>query len=359
MAGAPDDYLDPARRPPSVPEGGADALVGMCDPPINRGQAEFAAFTMYNGGVFVTGQVAEWLDARQPSWCADSDPQVRRQWATRWAMDLFLPSFPGGGRLVTTKTITGVLERSFAHFAYTGAYRVLGIRESRYRRTPNAGVVLQRLLLFDYVCSHLDPAVTWYGSSAQKEHLFTSLGLPRTVFPFTDFRSKTTGAQTRRYFADHMPIGFSEWRVIFPIAFGDDYSLDSSITRLEKYLPLWTALRALGVAVEVAVVLQRVDAGEWQQRLSRYSRPQDRDDRLRTVTSVERYLIRRLQALRGPGLAATYGGAAGVRRRLSELDEALRVPVSLGGALSLDIWYADRLSTGPWAVPLARAARVV
>ena len=351
------DYVDPARRPATVLPGGVDALVAMCDPPINRDQAAFAAFVMNNSGVFLTAQVESWLDASRPGWCDDPDPKVRRDWSTRWVLELFLPSFVRNSRLVVTKSVTGVRGRNLAHFGYATAYAALGIRESRYRRAPTGALALQRLLLFDYVVSHL-PGITWYGATYQKEQFFGALGVPSALFPSTVYTGDT-GPDTRRYFPDHMPIGVSDWSVTFPVALTDDFSLQSSVNKIKPYEKLFAALRSLGIAVHVAIVLRRVDGGEWQRRLAAHWRPRDPEDRLRLIDAVELYLIRRLLVIDDPGLVRTYGGSVGVRRRVAELEASLRVPVADGGAMSLDIWYAERFSTGPWASPMLKSARVL
>ena len=351
------DYVDPARRPPAVPPGGVDAIVAMCDPPINREQAEFAAFVMNNSGVFLTGQVESWLDAKRPGWCTDSDPSARRDWATRWLLDLFLPTFVRNSRLVVTRPVTGVRGRTVAHFGYATAYAALGIRESRYRRVPAGGVALQRLLLFDYVVSHLD-GLTWYGATHQKQQFFEALGIPRAYFPSTVYTGDP-GDRTRRYFPDHMPIGVSEWGVTFPVPLTDDFTLESSIKKIRPYDKLFSALRTMGIAVHVAIVVRRVDGGRWQKALAEQWRVRDDDDRLRLIDAVELYFVRRLLAVGDASVARTYGGPAGVRRRVDQLEAALRVPIAEGGAMSLDIWYAERFSTGPWASPMLSSARVL
>ena len=357
MAGSHADYLDPALRPPAVPQEGVRALQQLCDPPISLAHAQFAAFTMYNGGVFLGSQVTDWLDVYQPSWCPDTDPKVRFDWRQRWLRDLFTPSFGRDSRLVSTKALGGVDGRDFAHFAYSTAYAKLGIHGSRYRRCAFAGLALQRLLLLDYVFSHL-VGYTWYGATHQKERLFTALGFTQAEFPHLDFESKKTGEVTRRYFTDHMPIGLAEWKLTFPIAIADDRTVEASFSKIRAYKKLWAALRRKGFYVHVALVLQRLDPGVWARRVAEYPVPPTTEDRRRTADSMERYLIERLRLLRDPALERTYGGAQGVKDRLAELDQALGDPISESGPMAIDIWYADRLSQGAWSSPVPKGSRV-
>ena len=348
------DYFDPARRTPSVPPEGVKALMAMCDPPITLAHARFCAFTMYNGGVFLGSQVSSWLDVQQPDWCPDPDPKVRRDWRHRWLRHLFLPAFGRESRLVSTKALGGASGRDFAHFGYSTAYKKLGIGGSRYRRCSVSGLALHRLLLIDYVFSHLR-GITWYGATHQKEHLFAALGVPEADFPFREFESKKTGEKTRRYFADHMPIGFSEWKVTFPIAIADDNTVAASVKKIQGYHTLWRALRQRGYYVHAVLVLQRMEDAECRRRVLDQVVPATGASRARTADSMELYLLQRLQRLGDPALVRTYGGHGGVRAREEELLHALGVPVSESGPMALDIWYADRLSQGPWSLSVPSA----
>ncbi len=349
------DYFDPVRRPPGVPPGAEGALAALCGEGISREQAAFAAFVMSVAGVFTGPQADSWLDTFVPGWAADEAGHVRRECRNRFLRPLFHPRFRGGKALVSTHGIGR--GREFAHFHYKGAYRVLGNPDSRYRRRPGPGVILQRLLLLDFVLEHL-PGLTWYGSMQQKLALFDALGVPRDALPSRRYESGGGAPPTTQYFVDTMPIGVGDWRLVFPVAFADDRTVAAALKRLESYAALWRELRRLGLLVEVGVVLQRIDAGEWTRRAGTYAHGETPADRERLLDQVERYLIERLSQNGEPAVERTYGGPAGVSRRLADLRANLGAPAPRGEPMATDVWFADRFSTGAWGVPIPLGTQV-
>ena len=349
------DYFDPARRPQPVAPGSVSGLLSLCDNGISTSQAEFAAFVMSTGGVFTGPQAEVWLDACVSGWSPDSAPNVRRDYRTKFLRPLFHPRFRGGKSLVSTHSVGR--GRNFAHFYYKPAYAVLGNSDSRYRRLPNGSVILQRLLLLDYVLQHYQ-GVTWYGSMKQKMAFFDSLQIDHSLLPSRRYEAKAAVPATTVYFVDSMPIGVSDWRVVFAVALADDRTVIASIKRLTAYEPLWAELRRRGLFVHVGIVLQRVDGGEWQRRVSNYVHSPTVEDRRRLVDTVERYLIDRLVETGEPALARTYGGDAGVSNRCRLLESKV-APLPLHTEpMAVDVWFAERFSAGPWAVPIVTGTQV-
>ena len=350
------DYLDPLRRPPSVASSAVDGILALCDNAITRDQASFAAFVMSTGGVFTGPQAESWLDCHVPSWCEDPSPGVRRELRTRFLRPLFHPRFRGAKALVETHGVGR--GRDFAHFYYKPAYGALGNPDSRYRRCPNPSVILQRLLLLDFVLTHLD-GVSWYGSMKQKLAVFDSFGIGRESLPYRRYEPKRKGeAATTRYFVDSMPLGVSDWRVVFPVAFADDRTVDAATKRLRAYHALWRELRSRGLFVEVCVVLQRTDRAEWRRRVGAEVHPETLGDRQRLLDHLEHYLIERVADTGSEQLHGTYGGADGVRNRLSLLSSKLAAPADRGEPMAVDVWFADRFSVGSWGVPIPAGTKV-
>ena len=350
------DYLDPQRRPPSVASSAVDGILDLCDNAITRDQASFAAFVMSTGGVFTGPQAELWLDANVPKWAADSSAALRRDMRTRFLRPLFHPRFRGAKALVQTHGLGR--GRDFAHYYYKPAYTALGNTDSRYRRCPNPSVILQRLLLLDFVLTNLD-GISWYGSMKQKLAVFDSLGIGRESLPYRRYEPKTKGeAPTTRYFVDSMPLGVSDWRVVFPVAFADDRTVDAATKRLRAYEPLWTALRQRGLFVHVCVVLQRTDRAEWRRRVGAHVEPETLADRARLLDQVERYLIERLVDAGSEQVQRAYGGPDGLRNRVSLLDSKLAAPPERGEPMAVDVWFADRFSAGPWGVPIPAGTKV-
>ena len=256
-------------------------------------------------------------------------------------------------RLASTHRMPG--GGQFAHLGSRPAYEAVGLGESRYRRVPPAPTAMQRLLLHDYVLQTAD-CWTWYGATGQKLALFDALGVDRGVLPSRDYSGEGPDAgRTRRWFVDHLPVGVASWKLCFPFVFSEDRTVESAVMRLDVYGPLWAALRRTGLWVQIVIVGQYGDRGDWERRLGRYVDPPGREDRVRLANRVERYLIERFGAERAPAVLRAYGGRAGARARLQALERGLgKVKAAAGpAAMAAEVWHSERLSQPAWARPAA------
>ena len=360
------DYFDPKKRPAPVTDEHIAALRAFCEGALSESLASFAASVMHLGGVFTSGQVAAWLDANAPGWdVGEGDPKLRRKQArSRFVQSLFREYGPKKrlSRLASTHQLPG--GGQFAHLGSRRAYEAVGVGGSRYRRLPPVQTALQRLLLYDYVLQTMERSVaagpggsteagrwTWYGAMDQKLALFDALGVPRDALPARDYHGEGAGGgTTRRWFVDHLPVGVASWKLCFPFVFREERTVDAAVSRLEPYGPLWAALRRMGLWVQVVIVGQYGDRGDWERRVRKYVAPPSRDDRVRLANRVERYLIERLgDAGDGAPVLRAYGGAPGARARLRDLEQNLPRLAVGSEAMAVEVWNSKRMSDQAWS----------
>ena len=346
------DYFDPERRPPPVTDAHVDALRAFCEGGLDLMQASFAASVMHLGGVFTSQQAAVWLDAHKPGWDdGDGDRRLRRKHArNRFLQSLFLEygSKKRVTRLASTHQLPG--GGQFAHLGSRRAYEAVGVGDSRFRRLPPVQTALQRLLLHDYVLQTMN-RWTWYGAMDQKLALFDALGVPRDALPSRDYCGEGAGGgTTRRWFVDHLPLGVASWKLCFPFVFREERTVEAAVSRLDPYCPLWAALRRMGLWVQVVIVGQYGDKGDWERRVRKYVVQPSRDDRERLANRVERYLIERLRAeADGVAVLRAYGGDPGARARLRDLEPAPSPPAVGSQAMAVEVWNSQRVSDQAWS----------
>lgn len=352
------DYFDRKKRPAPVTDAHVAALRSLCDNGLDDNQARFAASVMHLGGVFTAEQAAVWLDAHTPGWDAgDGDRnERRRQGRTRFLRSLFRDygSNKRPTRLASTHQLAG--GGQFAHLGSKPAYEAVGIGGSRYRRMPPVQTALQRLLLHDYVLQ-TGNGWTWYGAMDQKLALFDALGVARDALPSRDYCGRGAGGgTTRQWFVDHLPVGVASWKLCFPFVFREDRTVDAAVSRLEPYGPLWAALRGMGLWVQVVIVGQYGDRGDWERRVRKYVAPPSRDDRERLANCVERYLIERFRAEEGGGaVLRAYGGEPGACLRLRDLEKSLPRLAVGREAMAVEVWNSERMSQRAWSSGAGRA----
>jgi len=79
----------------------------------------------------------------------------------------------------------------------------------RNRRQLSKELIRTRLLVLDFVLS--DPNRQYLETEADKVQYFNrELGIPLTLIPCRTYKSRTSGAQTDRYFVDRFPIFLTE-----------------------------------------------------------------------------------------------------------------------------------------------------
>ena len=135
------------------------------------------------------------------------------------------------------------------HVSGRGLYRALGVEHIRHRRFGSDAVVFRRLLSLDYVLER--PELPWLATEHDKLAHFEALGIERATLPQRLYSGAVT--KTRRYFYLKLPLAADDREALFVYA---DPGLETT-SQLHHWGAmhdaLWTQLRALGIAVHVAV----------------------------------------------------------------------------------------------------------
>ncbi|MCY4499709.1 MAG: hypothetical protein OXC14_20805 [Rhodospirillaceae bacterium] len=90
-------------------------------------------------------------------------------------------------------------------------YRELGVQHLGLRRDTTTAVALRRLLLLDYVLSHLD--APWLPTDDEKMAEFTTAGVPKDVWPGR-VHAGIDGAR-RRHFIQRLPLDAERATFVF------------------------------------------------------------------------------------------------------------------------------------------------
>ncbi len=182
------------------------------------------------GGVFTRGQFCERYGCRRNA----ARRLVVRLTNARLAREYPRPESPTNGR--------------FCHIRAARVYHALGLEPPR-ARVP-AGAQLWRLLLgLDYVASR--PEQGWLPAQQQGAH-FRSLGLDPEVLPRRLYRGVLE--PTERELPMGHPIAADAGRVTFVYP-DPGFESDRPLRYWGRvHIPLWTALRTIGVAVHVVAV---------------------------------------------------------------------------------------------------------
>ena len=306
----PPPHLDPASRPPTVSAAAARRLSAEGIGPL---QARFAAEVMFLGGVFLPTQVDTWLLHHQPDYSSDLTPQQQLSYRTHFLQDLFRAQ---GRRLPVAKRYRlPDPEVEYGRMASRYYYTLLGQPNSRYARESTTQMVVNRLLLYDYVVTR--PDLAWYGSEDRKKKLFLALDIDSDAWPSTRFGSRRSGApSTVRYFADHQPIGLGEWAVYFP--FAGVFDRQGGLAQVVAgYAGLFDALRRRGFA-PVLVFCAKAGAYVPMRRLPE-ALPFRSHDHTAFVDALVRYLYRLAYASEDDVLLDAHGGRRTVAARCDEL----------------------------------------
>ena len=133
-------------------------------------------------------------------------------------------------------------------------YRALGAEHIRYRRRPSeAGLLLRRVLAFDYVVDHADRP--WLPTEDEKVAMLTAVGVPKAALPRRVYTAKDgRGKGQTRYFVHKLPVALDHNGSLFVYVQAGDDSAAALRTWGDAHADLWATLMAKGRAVSVVVV---------------------------------------------------------------------------------------------------------
>ena len=132
-------------------------------------------------------------------------------------------------------------------------YRALGAEHIRHRRRPSAtGLLLRRLLAFDFVVDHTDRP--WLPTEDEKVTMLSAVGVPEQALPRRVYQAENGGGGQTRYFVHKLPVAVGKTASLFVYVQAGADSEAALRTWGEAHAALWAALRANGRAVSVVVV---------------------------------------------------------------------------------------------------------
>ena len=357
------------RRPTVAPERIESLRVSPAKAaPLPRSVAWFAAHVMLHGGVFSGLQVERWLARHDHRWPSAKSERAQHSYRQRFVQPFFTPRYSSRPIAATLQCHGGA---TFAHILSKPAYAALGVSDSRFRRTAEMALVMQRLLAYDFIVERSD--LGWIGEPSVKLEFFDALGVSRDALPFRTYRASGVpagagGARDRgapdapavplervAWFPDNVPIGYGPWQVVFVMPCRLE-SFTSVVSRIREYERLWRALRSLGVRVSVAFVVRASEKIEGlDPLLSGFAQGPDRVDRERLLLQVERYVLESAPASILGFLDRLYQVAGSSRaQRMRHLEEALRAenvvknPREKPGAMDVSCFLSQRLSASRW-----------
>ena len=131
-------------------------------------------------------------------------------------------------------------------------YRALGAEHIRHRRrAASAGLLVRRLLAFDYVVDHPDHA--WLPTEDDKVATLTTAGVPERTLPRRVYTPEKGRGQTR-YFVNKLPVAVSDKGSVFVYVHMGSDSEAALRTWGSSHADLWAALHTKGRTVSVVVV---------------------------------------------------------------------------------------------------------
>ena len=195
--------------------------------------AEWLAFVCLHSGAFLRSQYL--------NFCGES----HRFLATRFIERC--------GRIAVEEAFNGTAAR-VVRIKGRDVYRALGAEHIRYRRRPSeAGLLLRRVLAFDYVVDHADRP--WLPTEDEKVAMLTAVGVPKAALPRRVYTAKDErGKGQTRYFVHKLPVALDNNGGLFVYVQVGDESAAALRTWGDAHADLWATLLAKGRAVSVVVV---------------------------------------------------------------------------------------------------------
>ncbi len=130
-------------------------------------------------------------------------------------------------------------------------YAALGAANIRHRRDAARSYLVRRLLSLDYVLDDLDRP--WLPTEPEKVEAFEAVGIERTILPKRVYGSRR-GGRTVRPFGWKMPVACSDGTARFVYVDTSGETQDELLSWGAEHTPLWSALQARGIRVEVAAI---------------------------------------------------------------------------------------------------------
>ena len=255
--------------------------------------AEWLAFVCLHSGAFLRSQYL--------TFTGESHPMHAARFISRC------------GAVVSEELWSGTTLR-FCRIIARPVYRALGAEHIRHRREATAGLMLRRLLAFDYVVDHADRP--WLPTEDEKVTALTTAGVSEASLPRRVYNGKGKG-QTR-YFVNKLPVALDATGGVFVfVQVGADDLLFALRTWGDAHAALWGELHAKRRAVSVVVVGRDRDPLDGVEKLlSTWATagPTGAD-------AAELAQLRLAVAETRADELARYGGFAGGVRRLVELED--------------------------------------
>ena len=157
------------------------------------------------------------------------------------------------GRIAVEEPFNGTAAR-VVRIQGREVYRALGAEHIRYRRRPSeAGLLLRRVLAFDYVVDHADRP--WLATEDEKVAMLTAVGVSKAALPRRVYTAKDGRGKGRtRYFVHKLPVALDHNGGVFVYVQAGDDSAAALRTWGDAHADVWATLIAKGRTVAVVVV---------------------------------------------------------------------------------------------------------
>ena len=260
-------------------------------------EAEWIALVCLHSGVFIRPQFCDYFETDRKQALRVVRALVERRAAIEGDSMMFL----GGARLCRISSMA--------------IYRALGVENIRHRRKARNSVLMRRLMSLDFVLEH--PGLNWLPTEPEKVEFFEGLGvrsrlLPRRIYYGDD------GAK-KRYFALKLPIAGGADTVTFAYVDPGRESTGELNSWGAAHGPLWDAIRAKGIRVEVVAIGAELDTVLRADRVLQAWAAAPEKDATGPTVKQEMAAIKDAIHRRDRAFLATYGGMGEAGQRYVEL----------------------------------------
>ena len=200
-------------------------------------ECQWVALAALFGGVFIKPQYEAWGAGGRMS----SHRLVERLERAKLAREV-----DGGGGI-----------GRYIHLYSRRLYAELGMGDSRYRRKPAPGHLLQRLLCVDYLLEHAD--LGWV-PGGHEPAAFQALGAPDDALPRRVYAARNGGPPAVAYFPARWPVAVSEGEACFVFPDSGETGRPARDLRTwgAHHGALWSWLLGRGVEVSAVFVSRNI-----------------------------------------------------------------------------------------------------
>ena len=337
----PTVYRDADLLPPTVPPWVPERLRGHDLSPL---QAKFAAEVMFLSGVFSIRQADAWLAHASPEHAERSDPRERRSYCIEFLRPLFAPR-RGGNAVADLVDLRGAGDQ-VGRIRSRRWYELVELFGSPYCRPATPDVLIERLLVLDFIIDHQDGA--WYGQKCQQIISLNHLGVELGTLPW---RGGLKGLDEewspdwgRTAFPDHLPFEKEYgWVVVFVFPACAVRTSHGVRQRFDRYFPLWCALRERGLQVKVVVAHPR---GRVPTDLPQLAAGPDEVDSNRARWGALKLVFELALVWRNEEIVHAQGGRETLKTKVKDLDRRLaELPRVQGtGVMVMEVWESPRIA---------------